>query len=171
MVPFDRESARGRMGGAGLPIEDESCMPKAEGHKANALPGTVASVDDVRIFLVICLGILSGRAGPAQAFYKIRGFDSFAERVLGVGPDEAQRLAQRMGTTPPWLAPISRDLEKGATIEEIVLNSSPATLIQETENDRAVKHITVIWSVPDRVYVLSGNLSRELAIATANAVQ
>jgi hypothetical protein len=103
--------------------------------------------------------------------FDFSGFSALVLRVLGVGPNEAQRLAQRMGTTPPWLAPISRDLEKGATIEEIVLNSGPATLLQETENDRAVKRITVIWSVPDRVYVLSGNLSRELAIATANAVQ
>ena len=92
-------------------------------------------------------------------------------RVLGVGPDVAQRLAQQMGTAPPWLAPIARNIEESATIEEIVLNSGRATLLQETENNGAVKRITVVWSVPDRVYLLSGNQSRELMIATANAVQ
>jgi hypothetical protein len=34
-----------------------------------------------------------------------------------------------------------------------------------------VKRIIVVWSVPDRVYLLTGTLSRELAIAVANAVQ
>jgi hypothetical protein len=50
-------------------------------------------------------------------------------------------------------------------VEEIALNSGPATLLQESQRT------TVIWSVPDRVYLLSGKLSRELAIAVANAVQ
>ena len=56
-------------------------------------------------------------------------------------------------------------------MEEIVLNSGPATLLEEKAAAGAVKRLTVVWSVPDRVYLLSGNLSRELAIATAGAVQ
>jgi hypothetical protein len=92
-------------------------------------------------------------------------FSALILRVLGVGPDEAQRLAQRAGTAPPWLAPIGQDLMEHASVEEIALNSGPATLLQESQRT------TVIWSVPDRVYLLSGKLSRELAIAVANAVQ
>jgi hypothetical protein len=92
-------------------------------------------------------------------------------RVLGVGQDEAQRLAQRMGTTPPWLAPIAHDVMRGATIEEVTLNSGPATLLQETGDDGTVKRVSVLWSVPDRVYLLTGSMHRELAIAVANAVE
>lgn len=98
-------------------------------------------------------------------------FSALVLRVVGVGQDEAQRLAQRMGTAPPWLAPIARNIQEQATIEEIKLNSGPATLLQETGNDGALKRIILVWSVPDRVYVLNGNLNRELVIATANAVQ
>lgn len=98
-------------------------------------------------------------------------FSALVLRVLGVGPDEAQRLAQRVGTTPPWLAPLSRDLQASTTIEEITLQSGPATLMQEAGNDHKAKRVTVVWSVPDRVYALTGYLSRELAIAAANAVQ
>jgi hypothetical protein len=98
-------------------------------------------------------------------------FSALVLRVLGVGTEEARRLAQRSGTSPPWLAPIARDFEESATIEEVRLNSGPATLLEERENDGSVKRITVVWSVPDRVYLLSGKLSRDLAIATANAVQ
>jgi hypothetical protein len=98
-------------------------------------------------------------------------FSTLVLRILGVGPEEAQRLAQRAGTSPAWLAPLERDLEGRATIEDIALNSGPATLLQEMQDDGAVKRIIMVWSVPDRVYLLSGRLSRELAIATANAVQ
>jgi hypothetical protein len=99
-------------------------------------------------------------------------FSALVLRILGVAPDEAQRLAQRMGTTPYFLAPIDRDFEQRATIEEITLNSGPATLVQQQgwKNDDP-KTTTVIWSVPDRVYVLTGKLSRELAILAANSVQ
>lgn len=105
--------------------------------------------------------------------FDFAAFSALILRVVGVGPDEAQRLAQRMGTVPPWLAPISSELSDAmrGTIQEIDLNTGPATLLQETGDDGAVKRITVVWSVPDRVYLLSGKLSRELAIATANAVQ
>jgi hypothetical protein len=103
--------------------------------------------------------------------FDFSAFSALVLRVLGVGPDEANRFARRMGTSPPWLAPIARDFEKRATIEEIELNSGSATLLQEVGDDGAVKRIIVVWSVPDRVYLLTGTLSRELAIAVANAVQ
>jgi len=107
----------------------------------------------------------------APANFDFSAYSALVLRVLGVGPDVAQRLAQRMGTAPPWLAPIARDFEESANIEEIVLNSGPATLLREAGDHGAVKRITVFWSVHDRVYLLSGKLSRELAIATANAVE
>ncbi|HEY1756587.1 MAG TPA: hypothetical protein VGG72_14390 [Bryobacteraceae bacterium] len=103
--------------------------------------------------------------------FDFAAFSALVLRVLGVGTEEAQRLAQRAGTAPPWLAPIARDIKERATIEEIRLNSGPATLLQELEDDGSVKRITLVWSVPDRVYLLSGKLRRELAIATANAVE
>ena len=98
-------------------------------------------------------------------------FSALVLRVVGVGPDEAQRLAQQMGTTTPWLAPIGVDVHERATIEEVDLNSGKATLLQENWDDGTLKRISLVWSVPDRVYSLSGKLSRELAITFANAVQ
>jgi hypothetical protein len=107
----------------------------------------------------------------APSDFDFSAFSALVLRVLGVGPGEAQRLAEQMGTAPPWLAPIDRNFDETATIEEIVLNSGPATLLEQTGKNGAATRITVAWSVPDRVYLLSGTLSRELAIATANAVQ
>jgi hypothetical protein len=101
----------------------------------------------------------------APAGFDFPAFSAVLLRVLGVNPDEAVRLAQRAGTAPPWLAPIGRDILEGATIEEIQLNSGPATLVSESDR------ISLAWSVPDRVYLLSGKLNRVLAIAAANAVE
>jgi len=103
--------------------------------------------------------------------FDFAAFSALILRVVGVSPGDAQRLAQRVGTAPPWLAPISPFIWERATIEEVDLNSGPATMLLETGADAASNRITVVWSVPDRVYLLSGRLSRELAIATANAVQ
>ena len=103
--------------------------------------------------------------------FDFSAFSALVLRVVGVGPDEARRLAQRSGTAPPWLAPIVSDFYETATIEEIPLNTGLATLIERRGDDGAVARTTVVWSVPDRVYLLDGKLSRELAIATANAVQ
>jgi hypothetical protein len=98
-------------------------------------------------------------------------FSAIILRILGVRPDEALRLARRAGTAPPWLAPIDKDFEARATIEEIHLNLGLATLVQEARDDGATKRVSIYWSVPDRVYLLSGKLSRDLTIAIANAVQ
>jgi hypothetical protein len=98
-------------------------------------------------------------------------FSTLILRILGVSPEEAQRLAKQMGTTPAWLAPMDRDFDKYATIEEIQLVSGPATLVEEKSNNGAPDRITLLWSVPDRIYLLNGTLSRELIVATANAVQ
>lgn len=107
----------------------------------------------------------------APSGFDFAAFSALVLRVVGVGPDEARRLAQRSGTAPPWLAPIVSDFYQRATIEEIALNTGSATLMQRTGTDGAVAQTTVIWSVPDRVYILDGRLTRELAIAAANAVQ
>lgn len=93
-------------------------------------------------------------------------FSALILRILGVSAEDAQRLAQRTGTTPPWLAPLGRDiLRDRATLEEITLNSGPATLLQDGD-----RH-TILWMTPDRVYLLTGKLPRDLMISAANSVQ
>ncbi len=92
-------------------------------------PGTEFAADSYRAFGIRLLRIL--------------GTDSACTRG-----DKARRLAEQMGTAPPWLAPIDRNLEASATIEEIALNSGPATLLQQPGKNGAATRITVVWSVP-----------------------
>lgn len=98
-------------------------------------------------------------------------FSALILRILGVGPDEAEQLARRTGTTPAWLAPLEDPPPWRATLEEIKLNSGDATLYQETGADGTAPRITLLWMVPDRVYLLDGHLDRDLIIAVANAVR
>ncbi len=98
--------------------------------------------------------------------FDFAAFSAIILRILGVAPEEAQRLAQITGTTPPWLAPLDRDLLHSlGTIEEIKLNSGPAALLMQEDK------VSILWMVSDRVYLLSGSVSHDLAIAAANAVQ
>jgi hypothetical protein len=99
-------------------------------------------------------------------------FSALCLRVVGVSPEEAQRLARNAGTLPPWLAPIDRGFQKIFAMEEITLQSGPATLVVQKAQWRNTRdEVTILWSVPDRVYLLHGTLPRDLAIAVANAVQ
>jgi hypothetical protein len=98
-------------------------------------------------------------------------FAALVLRVFGVAPQEAQRLVDRMGTAPLLLAPVTPDLARIATIEEIQLHSGPAILLTQTGVTWAHDRITLFWSVPDRVYLINGTLSRSLAIVMANAVE
>jgi hypothetical protein len=90
-------------------------------------------------------------------------------RILGVRANEAKELAERMGTIPVWLLPVDSEMGRGKTIREVSVRGVPGTLIQDS--DTKGERVTVVWSVGDRVYLLSGKISAELAIATANAVQ
>ncbi|HLK20973.1 MAG TPA: hypothetical protein VKT81_18610 [Bryobacteraceae bacterium] len=101
----------------------------------------------------------------APAGFDFPAYSALVLRVLGISADQAQRLAQQMGTTPPWLAPLVQDLTARGTLEEVTLRSGPATVLHETNTT------TVVWSVADRVYVLRGTIDRALAIAAADAVQ
>lgn len=94
-------------------------------------------------------------------------FSTLILRILGVPPDEARRLAVRTGIAPPWLAPLdSSHLRGGETIQEVQLNSGPATLLEANQH-RAV----LLWMVSDRIYLIDTYLGRDLALAAANAIQ
>jgi hypothetical protein len=107
----------------------------------------------------------------APAGFDFPAFSAMVLRVVGVNRDEAARLAREADTLPAWLVPVTGELKPGATIEEITLNSGTATLVQESPAWGRAGRLTMLWSVSDRVYLLTGTLERQLAIAVANAVQ
>jgi hypothetical protein len=102
--------------------------------------------------------------------FDFSAFSALILRIGGVSEPDSRRLAESAGTLPPWLVPIPRDLKADSTLEQISLNGGPATLVQEAPRWGREGQVTIVWSVPDRVYLLHGSIGRRLAIAVANAV-
>jgi hypothetical protein len=92
-------------------------------------------------------------------------FSTIVLRILGVNEAEAARLAADAGTVPPWLVPMSRGMLPGASLEEVQVGGVTGTLLREPGRN------SVMWTVPDRVYLMTGAVSRELMLAAANGVR
>jgi hypothetical protein len=101
------------------------------------------------------------------------GFDlgAFARMVLravGMNREAAQRFGGRLAAAPSLLLGIpDRD---GAVIREVHLHTGTATLIEDLDDHGRVERVSVLWSAPDRVYILTGAISADMAIATADSV-
>lgn len=147
-------------------VTGETVPPQWDGAQLALHTSAVAIAEWPDIVLVQSLPLTL----TAPSNFDFPAFSALVLRVLGVAPEEATRLAQRMGTAPAWLAPVGENIGTGG-MEEIGLNSGPATLFQERGWGGKVDRLSVVWSVPDRVYILSGKLTRELAISAANSVQ
>ncbi|HLK67282.1 MAG TPA: hypothetical protein VKU19_27795 [Bryobacteraceae bacterium] len=103
--------------------------------------------------------------------FDLRAFTTLALRGLKVPREEAERLGARMASTPAWLLPVRPGEKVG--IRDVALRSGTATMIYDLnpENPGRIERLTLVWSAPDRVYILSGPMSDSLAIATANSIE
>ena len=121
------------------------------------------------------------------------GFDLTAFTVLNLrtallGRENALRFAQRATTAPALLFGNNGKLKVFA-VREVNLRRGPATFIEEFRDlnshtnwfgfggEPSVERITLLWSVPDRMYVLRGVISvpcemtsLDLAAALTNAI-
>jgi len=144
-------------------ITDQIVPPQWDGAQIalHTSPVVIAEWPDVVLTQSLPLTITTPSGFDFQAFSVL------ILRILGVAPEEAQRLAQRANTAPPLL--IDRNLRADAALEEVQLHTGSAILLQEhIENGTRV---SLLWSVTDRIYLLSGTISRDLAIAAADAVE
>jgi len=102
------------------------------------------------------------------------GFDvgAFATAVLraaGMNRDAAQRFGRRLVSQPALLLGIAT--QDAVSVREVNLRTGPATLIEDLGDNGQVERVAILWSVPDRVYLLSGTLRADLAMAVANAIE
>ena len=152
----DLELALARAG-----VKDQS-VPRQWEHARLALhtsPLVIAEWPDVVLVQSLPLTL------SASPNFDFDAFSALILRIGGVSAEDAARLAKSSDTIPPWLVPIPRELKAQSTIEQVALNSGTGTLVGEGER------VTIMWTVPDRVYLLSGHLERGLALAVANAVE
>jgi hypothetical protein len=89
-------------------------------------------------------------------------------RASGMNASSAQQFGQRLAASPALLFGIPAN--RAVTIRSVNLDSGPGTLIESAGVDGEPGRVTLLWSVPDRVYVLRGRLSADLATAVANSM-
>jgi hypothetical protein len=104
------------------------------------------------------------------------GFDlgPFIEALLRIGgmsPAEARTFSAQMAATPVWLLPVSP--EDRVSMRQVRLDAGPATLVHEPSEDGNPGRTTLLWTVPDRIYVLSASdrYGDDQVIAVANAIR
>ena len=95
-------------------------------------------------------------------------FTTAVLRAAGMDREPAQRFGRHAATAPALLLGIGAEGE--VLIREVSLRTGPATLIEDYGDAGQIERVTILWSAPDRVYILSGAISAELATAVANAV-
>jgi hypothetical protein len=101
------------------------------------------------------------------------GFDlgAFTERVLRVGgmsASAARRFSTQMAAAPFALCAVAPD-EK-VTMRQVRLRMGEGTIVHDLNEDDSLQRTTLVWSTPDRLYVISTNLSDDEVIAIANAI-
>lgn len=109
-----------------------------------------------------------------QAYYQrlCRIFGAFSEallRIVGLNHADARQFASQLAATPVWLFPIEPD--EVVQMRQVNLRTGPGTLLQGFDEDGKIVRVTLLWSTPDRLYLISAGTSDEVVIAAANSIQ
>jgi hypothetical protein len=105
----------------------------------------------------------------APAGFDFGSYWTAALRAAGVGREQALKLAARMKTSPSLLLGIGK--EEKVAIREVNLRNGTASLIESIDETGRVRHVTLSWRTPDRVFLLAGVKSGQQAIKVANSVK
>ena len=99
-------------------------------------------------------------------------FGSFARvmlRAAGMARVPAERYGRRMAVAPALLIGVGAGDD--VALREVELKPGRATAIESFDDDGHSVRMEVIWAVADRVYLLSGMMSQDRAVAIANTVR
>jgi hypothetical protein len=108
-------------------------------------------------------------AYSASAGLDLSEFGTVMLRALGMPRNAAERFGRRMRETPSVLCGIG--IEHEAEISEVRLRHGYGTLIRTVGEDGKTPQVDLLWGTPDRLYVLSGVTSVELAKSIADAME
>ncbi|HVW11772.1 MAG TPA: hypothetical protein VHC90_24485 [Bryobacteraceae bacterium] len=115
------------------------------------------------------VGILQAKpiefAVPAG--FPLQRFAEVAFRCLGLSERDAAAMAQKFTANPAWLLDIPSD--EVADVEQIVLRSGPAMLVQDFNDDGSAGRVTVLRSTPDRIFAVETN-NRQQALEIGDAL-
>jgi hypothetical protein len=88
-------------------------------------------------------------------------------RILGLGADDAHRIAQAIEWNSTMLVPIPPVV---SSFRQVTINDKPGVLMQHQEQGQALTSV-VLWSNADRVFALVSITSLEDVLAMAESVR
>lgn len=101
------------------------------------------------------------------AGFPLQRLAELALRGMGVSEREAGEMARKFSANPSML--LEAPASSTADVEQIVLRSGPAVMIQEFQRDGSVDHVTVIRTTGDRIYSVETK-SRQQALEIGDAL-
>lgn len=99
--------------------------------------------------------------------FELEHFAAVAFRSMGVSSWESRAMAQKFASHPSWLLDIQPDAL--VNVQEVVLATGPALLIEDFDQKGALRHATVVRNTSERMYSVSSR-SRELSMKVASAL-
>ena len=99
--------------------------------------------------------------------FQLQRFAEIAFRCLGLSEHDAVAMAEKFTANPAWLLDIPSD--EPADVEQVILRSGPALLIQEFNDDGRPPRVTVLRTTSDRIFAIEAN-SRQQALEIGDAL-
>jgi len=89
-------------------------------------------------------------------------------QLLGLSPEEAQRLSQTIDWSTTLVIPVPTDV---ASVSEVTVHGVTGYLLRAQEAGEAPRETVVLWQEGDMLYAVTGNLPRSELLSVANSLQ
>jgi hypothetical protein len=99
--------------------------------------------------------------------FPLQRFAEVAFRCVGLSERDAAAMAQKFTANPAWLLDVPSD--EPADVEQVILRSGPALLVQEFNDDGRPPRVTILRTTSDRIFAVETN-SRQQALEIGDAL-
>lgn len=103
--------------------------------------------------------------------FDFRGFTEVALRLAGLRPAEARTFSLQLADNPALLLPVAPDEQAQVRLRQVRLRTGIGTLLHDLSDEGKSERVTLMWSVPDRLYLVSAGTSDDVVIALANSIE
>lgn len=97
----------------------------------------------------------------------VRTLGEIGLRILGMEPAEAKQFAQAIDWRSTLILPVPPN---ASSFRQVNINGHPGVMIQHQPRNGSLTH-TVVWSTPERVFVLLSTQTWDKVLAMANSVR
>jgi hypothetical protein len=139
-------------------VDNLAVPPEWEGVQLRYRIGPMVNVgykDDVGILQAKPIEFSIPAGFPLQRFAQV------AFRCVGLSERDAVAMAQKFTANPAWLLDVPSD--EPADVEQVILRSGPALLVQEFNDDGRPPRMTVLRTTSERMFAVEAN-SRQQAL-------